>query len=449
MAVVAGSGLAILPAAAVAEVFGARTFTLDNGLQGIVIERPGVPVVTHQVWYKVGAADEPPGKSGIAHFLEHLMFKGTDEMAPGEASALIARNGGQENAFTSWDYTAYVQTVAADRLGLMMLLEADRMADLRLTDAVVLPERHVILEERLSRLGNDPGSQLAEQSAAALYQNHPYGRPIIGWEHEMRGLTTADALAFYRDWYAPNNAVLVVAGAVTLDEVKALAQQHYGAVPARPVPERVRPQEPPHLAERRLTMTSPRAGQASLSRRYLAPGHARGVRDGPGPEQADALQVLAEILGGGATSRLYRTLVVEAAVASAAGAWYDGGAVDLSTFGLYGAPLPDRQTGDDLDALEAAVDAVIDAVVADGVTGDEVARATRRMIASATYARDSLGTGARLLGEALATGRAVEDVEHWPDRIGAVTVEAVNAAARALFDRRRAVTARLLPEPGR
>lgn len=442
--------LAAVPARA--EVFGAETFSLDNGLQVVVIEQPGVPVVSHMVWYKVGAADEPPGKSGIAHFLEHLMFKGTDDLEPGEASRIIARNGGQENAFTSMDYTGYYQNVAVDRLGLVMKLEADRMADLVLTDDVVLPERDVILEERRSRTDNDPGSQLSEQTTAALFQNHPYGIPVIGWEHEMRGLTTTDAIDFYRTWYRPNNAVLVVSGAVTVEQVRDLAEEHYGPLEPGDVPARQRPQEPPQLAERRVTLESPLAGQPSFSRRYLAPSYNRGIPGGQGTEPVGsehvyALQVLTEILGGGSTSRLYRTLVVEDAAASSAGSWYGASDFDLSSFGLYASPLPGRTTPEDLDAVEAAVDAVVADLVDGGVTEDEVKRAKRRMIASAVYARDSLGTGGRVIGEALTTGQTVADVEAWPDRIQAVTVEQVNAAARAVFDRRRAVTSRLLPKP--
>ncbi len=248
-----------------ARVFEPESFTLDNGLQVVVVTNRRAPIVNHMVWYKVGAADEEPGKSGLAHFLEHLLFKGTETAEPGEFSDLIARNGGRENAFTSYDYTGYFQTIASDRLELMMKHEADRMANLVLTDDVVLPERDVILEERRSRVDNEPRAQLSEMARASLFMNHPYGISIIGWEHEMRELTTEDALAFYRRWYAPNNAVVVISGDVSLDEVRPLAEKYYGAVPRRAVPERARPQEPAQLAPRRVTLKSPRVRQPSLS----------------------------------------------------------------------------------------------------------------------------------------------------------------------------------------
>jgi len=203
-------------------------FTLPNGLQVVVIEDHRAPVVVHMVWYRVGAADEPPGHSGIAHFLEHLMFKGTDEVPSGKFSEIVQAQGGSDNAFTSWDYTAYFQRVAADRLDLVMKLEADRMRDLRLTQEDVATERAVILEERTTRTDSDPGALFEEQAQAAQYLNHPYGIPIIGWRHEIEQLDRDDALAFYRRFYAPNNAVLVVAGDVTPDEVKRLAERHYG-----------------------------------------------------------------------------------------------------------------------------------------------------------------------------------------------------------------------------
>jgi zinc protease len=216
-------------------------FTLPNGLQVVVIEDHRAPVVVHMVWYRVGAADEPPGHSGIAHFLEHLMFKGTDDVPPGKFSEIVQAQGGNDNAFTSWDYTAYFQRVAADRLDLVMKLEADRMRDLRLLENDVTTERAVILEERTTRTDSDPAALFAEQTQAAQYLNHPYGIPIIGWRHEIEQLDRDDALAFYSRYYAPNNAVLVVAGDVKPDEVKRLADLHYGPLaPTEGLPPRVR-----------------------------------------------------------------------------------------------------------------------------------------------------------------------------------------------------------------
>ncbi len=429
---------ALAPRPLAAKVFDPTTFTLDNGLQVVVITNRRAPIVTHMVWYKVGAADEAPGETGLAHFLEHLLFKGTDALGPGEFSEIIAANGGQENAFTSWDYTAYFQTVARDRLSIVMRHEADRMVNLRLTDEVVDPERLVVLEERRSRVDNDPGSRLWEVVRAAQFLNHPYRRPIIGWEHEIRALTTEAALAFYKRWYAPNNAVLIVAGDVTAEEVRPLAEQFYGPIPRRDVPERKRVEEPPQNAARSVTLESAQVRQPSLSINFLAPSYRRGES-----RFAYALQVFSEIAGGGSTSRLYRSLVIDQALAASAGSGYDSDNFDLSTFSFSASP----RVGIEMDDLEAALRAEIAKLLDEGVTEAEVAAAKKRLAAAAVYARDSLSTGARVIGAALANGQSVADVEAWPERIGAVTADEVNEAARAVLLDSSSVTAYLLPEP--
>ncbi len=433
------AGLASVgPVPAQAQVFDPETFTLDNGLQVVVVTNRRAPIVTHMIWYKAGAADEAAGESGNAHFLEHLMFKGTDKLGPGEFSNIIALNGGRENAFTSYDYTGYYQTVARDRLEIVMQHEADRMTNLRLTDELALPEREVILEERRSRVDNNPGGKLREMIQATLFLNHPYRIPVIGWEHEINALSTETALAFYRRWYAPNNAVLIVGGDITAAELRPLAEKYYGAVPARAVPERKRATEPPQHAPRRLTLKSPQVSQPGISISYLAPSY-----NSAGNEHAYALQILDEILGGGTTSRLYRTLVVEQAIAASASSGYSATAYDLGTFGFHASPRP----GGDIAELEAALRAEIARTLEDGVTEAEVATAQRRLRAGAIFARDSLGTGPNIFGRALTTGRSVADVEAWPERIGAVTAEQVNAAAREVFQDNRSVTGLLLPAP--
>ncbi|MEM7171496.1 MAG: pitrilysin family protein [Pseudomonadota bacterium] len=421
-----------------ARVFDAQQFTLDNGLTVVVVENHRAPIVHHMVWYKVGAADEAPGESGNAHFLEHLMFKGTESLAPGEFSEIVARNGGRENAFTSWDYTAFYQTVAKDRLDIVMGLEADRMVNLVLTDEVVLPEREVVREERRSRVDNDPSGQLGEVARASLYLNHPYRIPIIGWDHEITELNTQTVLDFYKRWYAPNNAIVVISGDVSLDEVKALAEKHYGAIPAKDLPGRDRIAEPPHNAERRITLESPRVNQPSVSIRYLAPSYRTGTNG-----EAYALQVLSEILGGGSSSRLYSELVVDQGLASAAGGGYGADSYDLTSFNFFAAPRPDK----DIDEVEDALRAQIERVRSEGVTAEEVAAAQKRLISAAVFARDSLGAGPSIIGRAMATGRSLAEVENWPDLIQEVTVEQVNAAARQVFDDKSSVTAVLLPEP--
>ena len=423
--------------AALAQVFNPDTFTLDNGMEVVVIENNRAPVVTHMVWYRVGAMDEPPGKSGLAHYLEHLMFKGTETLEPGEFSATVQRNGGRENAFTGQDYTGYWQSVAVDRLETVMQLEADRMVNLTLTAEEIEPERGVILEERNSRIESSPGAILGESVNVAFYKNHPYRNPIIGWEDEIRGLSLEDLRAFYRDWYAPNNAILVVAGDVTVDQVRPLAEEYYGTIPARPLPERVAWHEPTPRADQRVVYRDQRVRQPAWSRRFSAPSFFVGDS-----EHAYALEVLAEVLGGGSTTRLYRTLVVEQGLAVNAGAWYGAGRRGPGTFGFYASPRPGVEMAD----LEAAVEREIQKVVEAGITQQELDEAIVRMQDAAIFARDSLRGPAQVLGAALAIGRTVEDVESWPQRIGAVTIEDVNAAIKAVLDGAPAVTAELLPE---
>jgi zinc protease len=431
--------LALFAAApAQAKMFDAETFTLANGLEVVVLPNHRAPVVTQMVWYKVGAADETPGKTGIAHFLEHLMFRGTKATPPGAFTRIIAENGGRENAFTTSDYTAFFENVAADRLPLVMKLESERMTGLVINDAVVLPERQVILEERHMRIDNSPAALLEEQVEAALYLNEPYHHPVIGWESEMRGLTTADALAYYRSWYAPDDAVLILAGDVTVEHARELAEKFYGPIRSRPVPHRLALIEPPKVAAARLTMKSSRAAETSWSRSFLAPSYLAGET-----RYAYALQVLAEVLGGGATSRLYKTLVVDEEICQSAGAFYDPSARGLTSFGIEASPKRDVPLAD----FEAKLETVVRTMLADGVTTDEVERAKSRMQTAAIYARDSLGGPARIVGAALAAGRTLDDVQNWPERIGAVTVDQVNEAARLVLHDDQSVTGILLPQP--
>lgn len=416
------------------------TSTLANGLQLVVIPDHRAPVVTHMIWYRVGAADETPGKSGLAHFLEHLMFKGTAKHPAGQFSQVVARIGGQENAFTSNDYTGYFQRVPSEQLKTVMEFEADRMAGLELTEAVVLPERDVILEERNSRVENNPRSRLAEQMDAALYLNHPYGKPVIGWRHEMEQLTLDDAIAFYRRFYAPNDAVVVIAGDVEPAEARKLAEETYGKIPRHAsIPPRKRPQEPPPASPRSLTLADPRVEQPAMQRSYLAPSFATAK-----PGQSEALEVLAHILGSGSNSRLYRALVVDKRVAVSAGAWYESSALDMSKFGIAGSP----REGVTLPQLESEIDAVIAQVISSGVTADELERTKSRLIADAIYAQDSQASMARWYGAALTTGATVDDVLAWPGRIRAVTAAQVQQAAREWLDKKRSVTGYLIKDVG-
>ena len=413
------------------------TFTLDNGMQGVVIEDHRAPVAVQMVWYKTGAADEPPGKSGIAHLLEHLMFKATDNLEAGEFSKIVAANGGSDNGFTAQDYTGYVQRVASDRLGLMMQMEADRMRNLRLTEADVVTERDVVIEERNQRTENSPGALFSEQRNAALYLNHPYGGPIVGWKHEIAALGLSDALSFYDTYYAPNNAVLVVAGDVDPAEVERMANEIYGAIPANPdLPERLRPSEPPQLAERRLTYADARVAQPYVIRSYLAP-----ERDSGAQEKAAALVILAEVLGGSSnTSYLGRKLQFDEQLAVHTSAFYSGSSLDDTTFGLVIVPVP----GVSLAEAEAALDGAVQDFLDEGPDPAQLARIKQQIKASEIYQRDSVQSLARTYGAALTQGLTVEDVQAWPDILSAVTAEDVVAAGREVFDRKRSVTGWLM-----
>ena len=427
-----------LPASSALAAPSVTQFNLANGLAVVVIPDHRTPVVTHMLWYRVGAADEVTGKSGIAHFLEHLMFKGTAKNPAGRFSQQLASIGGQENAFTSSDYTGYFQRTSREHLGTLMEFEADRMTGLVLTDDVVASERNVILEERNQRIDNEPSARLGEQVQAAQYLNHPYHRPTIGWRHEMETLDRVDALNFYRLYYQPDNAVLIVAGDVTPEEVKELAEKTYGKLERRPaLGPRIRPKEPPQIVERRVTFADLRVTQPSLQRSYLVPSFTTAERD-----DAYALDVLAHVLGGGSNSWLFRALVMEQRLATNVGAWYQGTSLDASRFGLYGTPA----SGVALEKLEGAIDSVIASFVDSGPAPDEVERSKARMIADYVYAQDNQSQLARMYGAALTTGQTVADMQARPDRIRAITAEQVRDAARRFLDKRRSVTGYLVKD---
>jgi zinc protease len=411
-------------------------FKLDNGLEVVVIPDHRAPVVTHMIWYKVGAADETPGKSGLAHFLEHLMFKGTEKNPGDTFSQDVAEIGGQENAFTTSDYTGFYQRVPREHLKEMMALEADRITGLVLTDEVVKPELNVVLEEQNMRVANNPVGRLGEQMDAALYLNHPYGRPAIGWRQEIEKLSRDDALAFYRRFYTPNNAVVIVAGDVSADEVKADAEATYGKVAQRAENNpRQHPMEPLQEAPRTVTLADARVEQPSVTRNYLVPSETTAK-----PGESEALDVLTSVIGSGSNSRLYRTLVVDKGIALNAGASYASTALDYAKLGVYGVPKP----GVSLSQVEAGIDAVLADVIEHGVTADELDSAKNRLIAEAVYAQDNQATLARWYGAAIACGETVDMVQAWPDHVRAVTAADVQAVARQWLDRRRSVTGYLV-----
>jgi zinc protease len=410
--------------------------TLPNGMDVIVIEDRRAPVITVMVLYKAGAADETPGKSGIAHFLEHLMFTGTKTVADGEFDKLITRKGGNNNAFTSHDVTAYHENIGRDHLDLVLKLEADRMTNLILDEKRVAKERDVILEERNSSIDNQPAAKLREQMSALMFANHRYGVEVLGWRHEMERLSLADALAWYKTYYAPNNAILVVAGDVAPAEVNALAAKHFGPIPKRTVPPRVRAAEPPPIAARRVSLNDAQVSQAELTRFYLTPSHVTGNAD------AYALTLFADILGGGATSVMYRELVQKQAIAVSASASYDGLALEDSILTLSLTPAP----GVSIAKAEAAMDALLAKVLKDGVAPAGLARSISRSRAAVIFQRDSRESLAQTYGWWRAIGLSVAEVFAWPDRIAEVTKTEVDAAARKYLTPERSVTGLLLPK---
>lgn len=422
---------------AAAKVFSPSVFTLDNGMTVVVVENHRAPIASHMIWYKVGAADEPAGKTGLAHLLEHLMFKGTTRVPAGEFSKIVAEHGGRDNAMTSLDFTAYYQMISTDNLPLVMRLEADRMANLKLADKDFQTEREVVREERRQRVENEPAALLGERLAMAMWMNHPYARPVGGFDSEILGLTRADALAFHARWYAPNNAVLLVAGDVEPERVREMAVRQFGRIPRADTPKRHRgaPESPP--AEIRIAFSHPLVKQAEWTRATIVPGCA-----GTDRETGAALNAAAEILGGGATSRLYRDLVQDRGLALGISAVYRGIAAGPGTFAVAATPAP----GTDPAVLAQAVSDEIDALARDGVTAAELSRVTARMLAEGVYARDDLFSAPQILAQTLAVGCPLATVESFPDDVAALKPAQVAAAVRTYLAGVPHAEGLLLPE---
>ncbi|GAB5468512.1 MAG: pitrilysin family protein [Rhodospirillales bacterium] len=432
------AGLPLLGSgAARAEIFPAESFRLDNGLEVVVTTNRRVPLVTQLLTYKVGAADETPGKSGLAHYLEHLLFKGTTRHPSGAFSAAVAAVGGRENAFTSPDSTGYWQTVPRRDLEMILDFESDRMLNLTLDPAQVIPELDVVLEERRARVDNRPESLLGEAVMATLFRNHPYRIPIIGWEEEIRGLTRDDALDFYETWYGPQNAVLVLGGDIDAAEARPLVERYYGPVARRGRDSRERPREPLSRTARRVDLTSALAPLPRWSRAYLAP-HRSDLAAG----DLEALQLLSMVLGGASSSRLYKALVLDQAIATSAGSYDRAEVLDYPSLHLYAQPLP----GVALAALESAVEDQVARLLQEGVEAEELTKAKDRLAAAAIFARDDPKTAPRVIGSALAIGESLEYLQAWPERVAAVEPAQVTALARLIMEPRRSVTGSLHPE---
>lgn len=413
-------------------------FVLDNGLQLVVIPDRRAPVVTHMIWYKAGSADDPPGKSGIAHFLEHLLFKGTANVPAGEFSSAVSSIGGQENAFTSHDYTAYYQKVSPEVLGQMMAYEADRMRNLVLTDEVVDPEREVILEERSGRVDNNPSAILSEFTQAALYVHHPYGIPVIGWAHEIEQLGLVDALEFYEKWYQPWNATVVVAGDVDPEKVLQQAKETYGKIVATsPLVKRSRLRDPKSVTAKSVKYMDQRVTSPVWRKAYLTPSYR--LAEG---REAEALDLLGTILGESVSSRIYREVVLGAELATSAGAFFQGSSRDTGYFGLFASPRGDAE----LEEVEAAVKEQVDRLLKDGITQEELDRARQTYLKALVFSQDSQVSLARIFGSILSTGGTIQDFTNWLKELEKVTVEDVNRVARKYLNDNQAVTSYLLPE---
>lgn len=414
------------------------SFTLENGMEVIVIENHRVPAVNHALWFRVGSADDPPLYSGLVHFHEHMMFQGSANFKRGEYADIIARLGGRQNAFTGYDATAYYVTVGKEHLPRIMELEADRLRGLTPTDKDALNEKNVIIEERRQRIENNPSALFAEQLNAALYLNHPYRLPVIGWKHEMEGLTKDMVLALHTQHYHPGNAILIVSGDITAAELKPLAQKYYGAIAAGPTIARVWAKEPPQLAARRLTMTHKDVKQPEWVRLYLAPG----AGEEGGAQKLAALSLLEQILGGGKTSRLYQSLVMEQQLAASVGADYNGFVVGPGEFRLEGVPAP----GVSVEKLEAAINGVVAQLIAKGIGAEELKRAKTLLKADTIYAREGLQSMGYVMGWLRSAGLSTRFYSEWPDMIERISAADIRQAAKELFDIKRSVTGTLLPE---
>ncbi len=432
----------VMPAQAAQKLFNAKTATLENGLQIVLIENHRAPIVTHMVWYRVGGADDPLGKSGLAHMFEHLMFKGSKNVPSGEFSKQVRALGGQDNAFTSYDYTAYYQSIAVEHLENMMRMESDRMQSLNLPPNDFASEQKVVMEERRQRSENDPSGYFYEQLGYNLFPKHSYGIPLIGWMDEIAALTEEDAIAFYKKWYAPNNAILVVSGDITMDDLLPLAKKYYGTLTAYPALDepRDRGSIAPFIGRNKVVYHHPRIQQPQLVQIQRIPSVRTDKKSGY------ALQILEDILSGGPTTRFYKSIVIEQKLASNAGLSVSNDSYDDGRFYLYATPL----AGIDLDKLETALENELRKIITDGVTDEELQEAKDRVQADAIFALDSVTGPAMIFGRALTSGQSVDDVENWPTDMQAITKEDIQSAVKTYLNpddpNKLVITGHLLPE---
>lgn len=407
-----------------AKVYNAESFTLANGMEFVVIPNHRVPAVTSMIWYRVGAADEPRGLSGMAHYLEHLLFKGTPTVKPGDFSKTVRALGGNDNAFTTQDYTAFYQSIATIHLETMMKMEADRMLNTSPPPADFTAEQKVVLEERRQRTENDPRGYFSEQLRALMFINHPYGNPVIGWGHEVGALNWPQIQKFYQQHYAPNNAIMVVSGDITAARLKPLAEKYFGPLKPIDLPAREWTSVPPMIVNPQLSLRHPQIRQPVFMRLYRLPS-ARQNRD-----ESYALSLLGEIMDGGAATRLYKSLVADQKIATSVNFSYDGLALSDGTGWLSAVPAE----GVSLERVEQALEKELRLLIDKGVTDQELNEARQRMKDSTAFALDSLSGPAMNVGRALATGLSLDDVEYWPYELDKVTKAQIQAVAAQYLD---------------
>ena len=408
---------------------------LENGLEIIVLENNRVPAIAHSIWYKVGSADEPNGKSGIAHFLEHLLFKGTDKLKPGEFSKIIARNGGKDNAFTSKNYTGYFQLIHKSKLELVMSLEANRMKNIKLVEKEFENEKTVVLEERYSRVDNNPSALLSEQINTALFMNHPYRKPIIGWEHEIKNLSLKDVMKFYEKFYAPNNAIVVICGDVNLEEVVRLAKKYFGSIKPSKIDERSWTDEPTQHAPRGVILKSENTAIPVFRRHYLVPTYTKSKKE------ALALEVFTEMFGNPITGMLFEEFVKKRKIARSASAYYypDGFGDTSFTISI----VPNKEVT--LNDIESYLDKYLNEIQKNIVSSDELQKVKKRLVNETIFAQDSLYMGMRIFGSSLSTGYSLKDITNWSDDIQKVSINDLQNILLKTFDINKSVTGYLLP----
>lgn len=421
----------------VREAVPVEKFTLSNGLQVVVMPNDRIPLVSHLLIVKAGGADDLQGKSGLAHYLEHLMFTGTKNFPEGTYDRSVARVGGSQNASTGSDYTMYYATVPKEHLAMVMTMEADRLTAIEITPEHAARELKVITEERNMRVDTNPASQWREQLDAITFLNHPYHNPVIGWAEDMATFTAADARAFFDTYYRASNMILVVAGDVDARDVRRMAQRYYGALPAGGKPERAWAKEPPVRMARRGEMRDARVNEPRLMRQYVAPS----VKDGASAN-ALPLSVFAQYLGGGDASALYTALVREQKIATNVSVFYDPMTIGPAMFRISATPA----AGFTLPQLEDALDREIARVLAGPLDVAAVSRAKTLLLAEVIYARDGMQQMANVMAELYATGLDEQYFYEWSEHIKAITPEVAHAAAVALITPRAAVTGYLLPE---